>query len=214
MLFRKVVSSLSVMAVGLAFAGQCLGATILFNFEEQAAGTFPTVVSSQGGVTATLAPNGGSSIDVTDPGPPPSWGTRSLISFFSGGNGFVITFSVAVNAASMEFGDFNADAETGNIFAFSGANGTGSLLGSNSTFYSGTMNIANGDSNVGSVSVAAPGIRSIIVTTTGTFPGSVYWDNLRVQTTDAVPEPATLALFGASVFGLGFIGWRRRKAAR
>jgi hypothetical protein len=42
--------------------------------------------------------------------------------------------------------------------------------------------------------------------------GRSYWvDNLRVN---SVPEPGSLALLSAAVFGAGFVGWRRKKATQ
>jgi hypothetical protein len=38
-------------------------------------------------------------------------------------------------------------------------------------------------------------------------------DNVDVEVATAVPEPGSLAVFGAALFGLGMLSWRRRKAA-
>jgi hypothetical protein len=38
-------------------------------------------------------------------------------------------------------------------------------------------------------------------------------DNVDVEGATAVPEPGSLAIFGAALFGLGMFSWRKRKAA-
>ena len=38
-------------------------------------------------------------------------------------------------------------------------------------------------------------------------------DNVDVEGATAVPEPSSLAIFGAALFGLGMFSWRKRKAA-
>ena len=52
----------------------------------------------------------------------------------------------------------------------------------------------------------------------GTITGSPetpFWvDNIRVTGVTNVPEPGSLALLSAAVFGAGFAGWRRKKAAQ
>jgi hypothetical protein len=60
----------------------------------------------------------------------------------------VFNFSQAISDPSIQFGDFDADDDTEVMTAFSGLNGTGSNVGSNSVFYPASEDISNGDSDV------------------------------------------------------------------
>jgi hypothetical protein len=197
----------------LAFAATAAKAQ-LFDFEDQSYGTFPSVTSTQGGLTVTIYRLSGEGCDITGPLGPASWSAHSLLDYFGSNTPprSIANFSAPLSSVSIQFGDYDQDDDTGVLTAFSGLDGTGAVLGTTSLFYPSSKDIANGDSDVATMGIIAPGIRSIMFTSAGSFPDSVYWDNLNVQAGGAaIPEPGSLAMLA----GLGVSGWafmRRRRS--
>jgi hypothetical protein len=98
-----------------------------------------------------------------------------------------------VNQVSVDLGDWDADADNLLLQAFNSSN---VLIASASA-------INPADVNGGlTLSVSAPGIAYVLFNETSNpgFQGSIFFDNF---TYNAVPEPATLLLFGAGLLGLG-----------
>ncbi|HEX8199283.1 MAG TPA: hypothetical protein VF590_02265 [Isosphaeraceae bacterium] len=221
--FRWMAPAALLLSLGAARAG---AAVITYGFEDRpatsgslshpgAASSFSVTVSD---LTLTFT-RPGSTFDIADTTTfgvgafPASWGQR-VLDPFSGDTSntpFVVSFSAPATATafSVGFGDFAGDADTFTLQAYSGVNGTGTLLATATNMVYGTSSLPV----VGSVSLTASGIRSIVmIGGSAAFPNSVYYDNLSVTTADvaAVPEPSTLA--GASVAALLVLGrfWSRR----
>ena len=194
----KFVFGLGVLAVGASTA-----LAVTFDFEGQALGTYGSISQTVGSLTIAVTPNGQSTLDVVGPLGPASWGNRSLIAYGSGGTGLVVDFSSAVNSAGIQFGDYDADDDPVTFNAYAGLDGTGALLGTTSLLYPISKNISNGDADVGSLSVAASGIMSFVVTSGGAYPGSVYWDNVTADVGASAPDGgATFLLMVLAMSGM------------
>lgn len=206
-------------ALGLlvGVAGRAEAGPVGFGFEARAAtssqmfhpGSLTTSSQAVSGLTATVT-RPGSAFDFVDTSSflgvsfPASWGGRCLDPFTASASNtpFVVNFSAAARGVSVEYGDFGEDPDAFTLRAFSGADGTGTLLAT-----------ATGTLGIGSLptfdtaSVSAGGILSIVmIGGSADYPNSVYYDNLTVTFADAapVPEPGTLALaLAAALVGLG-----------
>jgi hypothetical protein len=194
-------------AVGLiAFVLPSPALAQTFDFEELAVSVGATpIVSTQGGVTATITRLDGGNIVVQDmSGSAAPWGSRTLIPFVDGvGSTMLINFSVPLTSISIQAGD-NGNDDDGliTLTAFSGADGAGANLGSDSQAYPDTLNaVIDGEFLV--LGVTSPGIQSVTLTSGGQFPGSIFYDNMTVQAAvqSAAPEPASMALL------LPLLGW-------
>jgi hypothetical protein len=205
-------------------------ADIVFGFEDQTAtsgfnptshpGSYTSLTETVSGLTLTLTRQGVTTVgrfDIFDTTTSPSsfpsvWGTRTLDPFFDTSNtSFVANFSSPISSFKLSYGDFGGDSDTASIMAFSGPNGTGTLLASNTDVY-GTQSLPDQFDTFG---VTAQGIRSVVfIGGSPSFPNSVYYDNLTVtQSPTTIPEPASLTLLGLGVAGLALRSWRRRAAA-
>jgi hypothetical protein len=215
-----LVRTVTVVGLGLVLAGgltSTASASILWNFEDQPISTNPTSVASitdtQGGVTLTVSKPDGSNLQIWDLSVflgPPSWGMRSIGNFETNTNPILFNLSSAVHGFSLQTGDFDADDDSPvTIRAFSGPNGTGTLLGTASAPYPAGNTILNGR-DILTLSVGSAGIESVLYSSgdNQAFPGSMYIDNVMANT---VPEPSTLAIASvAGLMGLGFMLRRRR----
>ncbi len=210
---------IAIAAFGIVGGAQAFS---MYTFEGLAAtsgGALSSLVLTDNGLTMTLT-RPSTTFDIIDTNPfrgtafqfPLSWRSRSLNPNNSGSNGngiFMANFSSPVSAFEFEFGDFNNDQDQAVIYAYSGPNGTGTLL---ATVFSDPHNgvfpsyAGVGWNNGGNSSVVAQSF--LFQAGTGNFPNSTYYDNFAAEAA-LVPEPATLAALGLGLAAFA----RRRKSA-
>ena len=220
---------LLLLGVGTA-ASHARAAAIDFDFESTPAtetsfnptGALSSLVMTNSGLTVTLTRQRGVAFDVLDssafPGEfPTSWGVHSLDPFYneSSATGFIANFSALASNVSIDLGDFGGDSDTFLLTAYSGLNGTGTVLATTTLVY-GTQSLPT----AATAMVAATGIQSVIWNDVGvgtgtnpdTYYNSLFYDNLTV--TSAVPEPSTWALMTAGAGILAFGVARNRRNAQ
>lgn len=205
---------------GLAWCGLAAGA-VNFDFEDQTAtatsfapgvprpGALTSLTMTKEAITATITRVGNKRFDIMDAtaaGLPYGGGRgdNALDSFYDGSVGaFIINFSVPLTAVSMDLGDYQpSDPDLLVLNAFSGLDGTGSLLGAASDSlpdFSGSGWLFRTLSLTG-----LSGAQSIVVNGgVDSYPNSVFYDNLVVE---PVPEPTAIA---ALVLSLPWLAARR-----
>ena len=227
---HKVLGSTLVIAV-LAFWGAAHPAQAqTFDFESSTAtfisppqnsrpGALTSLAITNGGLTFTLFRQNNERFDIVEntgnqAGKPNSYGVNSVDPFFAPGtNGFIANFSSPLQSISLDFGDYGDDADTLTLNAFSGPNGTGTLLATANGSLPANNNFAFTTSTIG---VAANGIQSITLNGTSSFgtifTNSVFFDNFRAS---LVPEPGSVAMLaGLGVTGVLFAIRRLRRRVK
>ncbi len=194
--FGALAAAFLLVGAGLAHAD-----TITFDFEgESTTGFISSLSVTESGLTITVkhSPGDFRVLDYTPSSAPASFGDRS-IGFVTGGT-WTINFSSALSSVSIDFGDGGADADTGTLKAYSGLDGTGTLIGTD------TDTLAANVKGSKTLSLSGTSIKSITFYSSGLADEeNVAWDNLVAS---PVPEPGTLALLGLGMAGLG---WHRRR---
>lgn len=220
---RPAALAPALAALALAVPSRPAAAQITFDFEAQAATALPRLGAltslsiTESGLTITITRTSGAAFDIVEnsaatgqDGKPAGWALHSLDPFFDAvsADAFLVDFSMPVTGVSVETGDYGADIDDVSLLAYAGAGGSGALLGSDSGTYSGAF------TSIATLSTGVSGIMSVVLAggSPGSFPNSMFWDNLVVLDagTPVVPEPATLALVGALVPAAGLIALRRR----
>jgi hypothetical protein len=196
------IASIGALAL---MASTSFATSALFDFESEAlSNTVRGFSMTDNGITATfLDPGADSWIVDLGSSAPTGWQSRTFLPAVFTTQQQTVNFSTALAFLQIEGGDFFSDDDEVHIRAYSGLNGTGSLMAS----FDGTYDVSKGipgDVIVASVFNAA-GFQSIVFWEDGqTGQNDFYFDNMAVR---AVPEPATLIALGA---GLAALARRRR----
>ncbi|MBT8060696.1 MAG: hypothetical protein KJO33_13940, partial [Gammaproteobacteria bacterium] len=158
-----------------------------FDFEELAtsSGLANTNLDmTRGGQSVSLYRSSGAGLDVVDlaGSVDSSWGSRTLSPFSFFGDVFIADFGLPVNDVCIDFGDFGpSDDDTPvELWAYDGAGGTGALVDSTSESWLDTDSFPDFKFNCVSAS-GANSIQSIVFTSAGPFPNSLYYDNLQMR---------------------------------
>jgi hypothetical protein len=189
--------------------------TILYNFEDQpdtaGNGALTSITELSGGVTMTVTMQNNDHFDIQNVGVA-TWGSSTLSPFASDDtNAFVFTFSAPISSFSIQLGDFGGDSDSEVLNAYSGVNGTGSLLATGTGNW-GTQNLSSNPPQTDSL--AAAGILSVtVIGGSASFPNSLYYDNVMVNV-NAAPEPGSIFLMLAGIGALAGGTILRRRSAR
>lgn len=208
---RNTTMRFAALAVAVSAFGFAQAQT--FDFESvpdsggHSAGGYTSLSMTSGSQTLVITRPSLAAFDVTDmsPGTPASWGHRTLSPFFSTGGGpFMLNFSIGISSFHVEVGDFlPSDDDTAYFSAYTGASGTGTLLG---TFSATLPGSGSGFLYTSLSGGGSPAAMSIVMGGgSSTFPDSLFWDNIHVT---SVPEPASIAGFGLA--GLMLLARRKK----
>jgi PEP-CTERM motif len=212
----KIMNSiLKTSAFAIALMATSAASAATFNFEAAgvtSGGGLTTYSETDSGLTMTLTRETGTAFDINAlSGAPPSFGARSLSPFVSTvATQFIANFSAAVNNFSFDFGDYGpSDEDLAVANFYSGAGGTGTLLGTTSVSWLATDSFPAFKTLSFSSTSAFLSVKFIGGSTA--FPNSVFYDNFTASAVAAVPEPATWAMM---LFGFGLVGSALRSRRR
>lgn len=201
-----------IFVLGLLCAVASPGAVFDFSTQSITSG-LSTFTTSSGGVNLTISRESGALFDLVNLGGagPSGWGNRVLSPFSDQGpnTGFIFNFSAPVSMFTLQLGDAGGDSDTWSIKAFSGLNGTGTLI----TSQTGTWGLKDFAFDAPqTVTISGGGILSVVFEGGSvSAPDSLFVSQIGASLAPA-PEPAS---FGLMVLGLGAVGVavRRRSAA-
>lgn len=202
----KLLISAAILAASIPAAATAQ----TFNFEGASTATVTSYSDTQAGLTLTLIRQGGKTFsfqDISGSGPV-GFGSRTLNPFIDATVGaFVANFSAGLSAFQFQAGDFGADDDAITLSIYSGLNGTGTLLGTQTVNY-GVASLPGAIANL-SLTSATPFLSAVFNGGSAGFPNSVYYDNIVVrQAVAGVPEPATWAMM---MLGFGAMGFAMRR---
>lgn len=193
------------LALASVLAAPAAMAAVVFDFEGETTGLQGSSLAiTVSGITMTISRLSGADVEIRNissisANSPPSWGSRTLSPFNSmSGGGFLLTFSSAIAAISVEAGDFAPSDADRMSLTVGGSADSDSLTASQGLPSFVTLSLS-GLNNT----------QAILSGGSATFPQSVFWDNISIELANQVPVPTTLALASA---GLLLLRGRRRQA--
>ena len=199
-LVNTVRSGVCAVLVGVA-APSSHAQTVVFNFESTPAGLTTPLVVSQAGLTLTVHRAASLPVEVVDHGPGvlfSSWGRRAVgpPAFATTADPFVLNLSAPAQALSLQAGDFGIDSDTMTLRAWSGPDGTGALLDTQSFVYGSGMSMPASVATLSVFALPGQGVGSVTFTSVDSFSGdfSVLFDNVAVT---PVPAPGALLVLSA-----------------
>lgn len=150
---------------------------------------------TRGGSSVTVSRTSGTALaisDISSLGPPPGWGSRTLLPAINQtlDDGFLFDFSLPAQRVSIETTDYFGDSDLVSLTAYDGPGGTGAIVDA--------IMIDWGDQGPPAVAVlttSSPSIRSVVARGGSmAYPASMYLDNLTIE-----PVPGPVPLVGAGV---------------
>jgi hypothetical protein len=205
------------VAMLLLGSSSASAASITFDFEQLANQQSPGIVAIASGLTLTVTRVDGANLAIQDLNGVSTqvsdFGHRTMSNFLGSSNAtsaqatLILSFSAPISSASISFGDLGGafahdDDSPFVLTAFSGLNATGANLASTSVAYPADLGFLDqGNGAIRTAMVNAAGIRSLTVSSGGPSPGTLYYDNIVVDTA-TVPEPAALLLLTTGLAGV------------
>jgi hypothetical protein len=189
--------TLLILGLAVSFAGSASAFTMI-DFDAFAAGT--PIGNNFGGYGVDFWNDTTNTLTVAAqyPGPPFSSPNSAFDSNgYSNSHNFAKFIGMPANYVEVCMGDYDADAEDIFLEAYDDSN---NLVASDSDFLPADLNGGK------VVSVSAASIRWVKFYSTGSYPGSVFFDNFGFE---PVPEPTTVSLVGFGLLGLAGLLKRR-----